>query len=177
MVTLFYVLFFLTILHFIYEGIILPSLRLKIRFNLFALRDKLRKLKSTYGKDLSDEVFLDLQESINNTIRFLPRISIELIFEATKELKENPKLIQEAEKKIKLIESCGVQEAINIQKESFDLFKLCIGFNTLALFIYLIPLAVTLTLLKGSINIVNKIQFIPESEAEKIIESAGLSTV
>ncbi len=39
------ILFWLAILHFIYEGIILPSIRLNLRYKLFVLRDELRSLR------------------------------------------------------------------------------------------------------------------------------------
>ena len=56
-------------MHFIYESIILPSIRLSLRFKLFALRDQLRRM--VMQGTASDEVFRIQQSSINNAINML----------------------------------------------------------------------------------------------------------
>ena len=44
MITLFYILIILAVWHFVYEAILLPSIRWNLRNELFALRDRLRNV-------------------------------------------------------------------------------------------------------------------------------------
>jgi hypothetical protein len=70
------VMMLLTLAHFIYESIVAPSLRLKIRYDLFALRDELRFLKIKRGSSLDDKHYVYLQDSINTMISHLARYDI-----------------------------------------------------------------------------------------------------
>ena len=45
METLFVITVFFAIIHFIYESIVLPSIRLNIRYKLFSIRDKIIEKK------------------------------------------------------------------------------------------------------------------------------------
>jgi len=54
----------LAVYHFVYEGILAPSFRLKLRFELFELRDELRKLKISHAEDLRDEIDLIQTETL-----------------------------------------------------------------------------------------------------------------
>jgi hypothetical protein len=54
MITAIVILISLAALHFVYESILAPSLRLSLRFTLFALRDEVRQLKIDCASSLSD---------------------------------------------------------------------------------------------------------------------------
>ncbi|MGH8330614.1 MAG: hypothetical protein ACRER3_22985, partial [Pseudomonas fluorescens] len=56
---------FLAFVHFVFESILAPSFRLKLRFEIFALRDELRLLKIECESSLHDKHFEYLQSSLN----------------------------------------------------------------------------------------------------------------
>ncbi len=78
---IFYILLALAIIHFIYEGIIAPSMRLHYRYRLFTLRDELRFLKATHKDELPDEVFILLQNILNNSITLLHRVNFVAVYD------------------------------------------------------------------------------------------------
>ena len=68
---LFYVLLGLGAAHFIYERIILPSIRLHYRNQLFALRDVARRKIIDGGSDTSMQAATLVHDSLNNAINRL----------------------------------------------------------------------------------------------------------
>jgi hypothetical protein len=76
MITLFFIFLVLVIVHFILEGIIAPSERSKIRLDLFALRDEIRRAKIEYGSEFNDELFSHMQSHTNKSIHLLHNYNI-----------------------------------------------------------------------------------------------------
>src|ERR1035441_10315344 len=66
------------LLHFIWEGILAPSLRHNIRLDLFALRDNLRRLKIN-NPELPNDAFNTVQDGLNGAIKHLSDIDIPLL--------------------------------------------------------------------------------------------------
>ena len=69
MTTTILVLLALAVFHFVYESILAPSLRLSLRFRLFALRDEARQLKIECVDSLNDAHCVFLQASINRDFK------------------------------------------------------------------------------------------------------------
>ena len=57
MTILFLIFVVLVVFHFIVESVVAPSERSKIRWELFALRDKIRMLKIEHGHGLDNELY------------------------------------------------------------------------------------------------------------------------
>src|SRR5437016_3219603 len=114
--TLFIIFGLIALFHFIYQGIILPSIRQRLRYRLFELRDRLRTLNIRHKNDLQQEVFDYLQRSINNTIKYLHRIDLELIVTSRAIVKD--KDVDEFIKKHNaMLDNCDIDEVRDIANE------------------------------------------------------------
>lgn len=178
MSTLIILLLAMAIFHFVYDGIILPSLRLKLRFELFALRDEIRRLRSETKGD--DKAFLVLQESVNLSIRILPRATLSTFVKATKQMHENVNLRKTVEERIAIIDRSTISELKTIRSKTADVVMKAIGANSLPLLVYMLPVTVVFVVIsmvvsriKKLIDISRNIPLYPESEVEKVI-SPGL---
>jgi hypothetical protein len=153
MSTLFVILIVMAIFHFTYEGIFLPTRRLKLRYDLFELRDKLRRLKANKENKISDELYGLIQSSIDNSIKMLPFATVTLVVKATIELKDSENLRKEISKRIALINNCEVKEIQTIFNKSKELLANAFIINTLPLIIYMLPIAFVLWII---FNVFNK---------------------
>ena len=130
----------LSIFHFVYERVVAPSLRLSARHRLFALRDRLRKLKMTAGNELDDRHFRYLQDSLNALIRMLDVFDLSLLVRLRNLSRLDADLRARVEERSRVLDNCNVPEALEIRKKSIR-----IAFDTLAIncgggLIYFAPL-------------------------------------
>lgn len=175
-----YVLFgmlILALIHFVYSGILLPSIRFSLRLRLFALRDELRNLKIENEVDLSDDVFTYVQESLNNTINILPRIDIPTIKLADREIKDHQLIIREVESRISLIEECHVEEVKEIYVEMFKIFRLALLANTGPWFAYLIPAVIVAFPFRKLAEVIQKIVAVPENQIESVLPFDPMASI
>jgi hypothetical protein len=137
MATAIFILVLLTGYHFIVESIILPDYRLKMRYRLFADRDKLRNLKIEHGHKLSDTVYEELESYINASIRSLSILNIFkfLIIDTEGDIKTEKRI----NSKIDHIQNCEIKEIrIIFDNISINTLKAMIA-NIASWFIYLFP--------------------------------------
>lgn len=142
--TLFFVFFALVVFHFIYDGILAPSLRFNIKLKLFEMRDRLRRLKIENEHLLSDELFKILQDDINKQIRLNHKYNVVGVFEAIRFMRDNA----EIEKRVKMIETlvqeCELEEVKAIYNQSIIQVALAFVANAGGWVIYLMPFVVLL---------------------------------
>lgn len=156
----------LAILHYAYEGIMLPAIRLQLRYRLFALRDRVRHL----GEGQVDgEVFHYMQESTNNAIVVLPRFTVSLIVEGRKLLSNDPALRRRIEKRIQAVDQCPNDEIHKIRKEIEEVLLHALMWNCAGLLMYVIPWFYGVLAFKKVKEIILSIVSVPESESEKIV--------
>lgn len=154
MATIIFILILLSGYHFIYESILIPSTRLNIRYQLFKLRDELRRLKIEKDKEISDEVFHYLNDSINASIKLLPYVSLSLILAAKKRIENDEKAREEIERKIQLVANCSVPEIKSISASTVKHATHAFICNTGSWVIYLLPIFLVIYLLR-QINLVS----------------------
>jgi len=65
-----------------------------LRFRLFALRDRLRKLKDEQPEEVSNQVFNLTQDTINSAILLMPHISITELRRFRRRFEADPRLRQ-----------------------------------------------------------------------------------
>jgi len=127
-------------LHFIYESILAPSLRLKLRFELFALRDELRLLKIDCDRHLDDRCFEHFQASLNTLIRVLHRIDIATLAAVERELRANPELREQIEARSRMLDDCNIPQVREIRYRSLQVAVKAFAVNSGGWAIYLLPL-------------------------------------
>ncbi len=140
MKTLIFLFLFFGLYHFIYESVIAPSLRLTLRYNYFALRDKLRNLEingEVDGKDL--ELIELLDKSICNIINNISYISFGSYYTIYHRLvRDSNKFKTFSERKKMMIEGAQNAELKGVAKEMSNLSLKALFINNGAWFIYLI---------------------------------------
>ena len=137
MTVLFFVFVGLVIFHFAWEGIIAPSLRIEIRYELFKVRDELRRLKISHGNEIDDELFIFLQNGINKGIRLLHDVTIETAYRAYKEATP-----EELERVSRIAEDCPVDGVKEVYNRSGLYVGLAFLVNSGGWFAYLVPILI-----------------------------------
>lgn len=134
-------LFALALWHFVWDGIIVPSMLIRLRYQLFALRDRLRRLKIEQQDRLSDEIFHMLDGSINDLIDRLPHIDMIAAFKAEWRLREDPCAEDVIGARKAIVQQCGIAEVQDIENKCLALVQAAIGTNSGGWLPYLLPVA------------------------------------
>ena len=163
----------LAIIHFIYEGAIAPSMRLKLKYDLFVIRDQLRGLRESKPEEFSEEVYTYLQNSINNLIKFLPRINILTITRVEQKFNEDELLRQNVVKITRLLEDCISEDVQRIRSKIRRIFTFTIFVNNGMVMFYSLPVALLIFFAKAFVKrIVSAFQellYIPEKEFCRVV--------
>jgi hypothetical protein len=176
MSTLFIILIITAIFHFTYEGIILPSLRLKLRYQLFGLRDKLRRLKLSEGDKINAEIYHLIQNGIHTTINLLPFATVSLLSKTIDEIRSNADLREKVRERSALIENCQIDELKSIFSDSKDIMAKAFVINSAPLIIYFIPFSILAVIIialfdraKRFVNYLISLTYYPQGEVEKLV--------
>ena len=127
-------------LHLIYDGIISPNKRVEVRYKLFALRDRLRRIRNENPDEISEPVFILLDTSINRSINHISLINVFALLRANKEINNDEALKIEIDRKIEIIDSCQNKDIAIIQSLNIRYLKEAILINMMPLILYLLPI-------------------------------------
>jgi hypothetical protein len=144
MLALFYLFVFLAIFHCVWEGIIAPEIRMEFRWELFEMRDRLRKLKMDNGDQISDSLFEDLQHIINNQIALLHRATIGDFVRAYKTVNTKKNAKEVLERFEQSINSCTVADVRNIWNKSVAVTVGAFIINSGGWLVYVVPVLIAL---------------------------------
>jgi hypothetical protein len=137
-----YVIFGLAVLalfHFIYESILAPSFRMKLHFELCALRDELRRLNWTRGQELTRGTYAYLDEALVCLDSMLHRFDVGTLTAVRRALTRDPGLKREIEERAKALEACPMIEAIEIRERLVRIATRALLINHGAWCIYVLP--------------------------------------
>ncbi len=139
------VLAFLSFFIWIYQAIVLPSIRQRIRFGLFCLRDQTRTLVIEGHIKEDSAVFKYLHRTLNVMIRAIPSFDFALISSLGD---NNPELKARAEKSRKLIEESSGEVQV-IYRSALRLMAIALVANSLLWFVCFAVTAVPVLLSHG----------------------------
>ncbi len=163
--------------HFVYEGIVLPTLRTRLRFKLFALRDNLRRAKIQLGSQVEDSVFLYLERSINSSIRFLEHLDLETMYAARRFIESNPALLEDVKRRMKTLDECPVEEIRAIRSEHRTIVQEALAANGLALLAYIVPIVVAVVFLQRIKHTLDEVILLPEPTMAQVAPRRRLKPV
>lgn len=131
--------FAVSAVHFIYQGILLPTIRLKIRFQLFALRDELRNefIKNPFDK----KVFVNLNDGINGVIERLHKVDFMSLVSMSQAFKQDPALEARSDENSKAVEMCG-EKVVAIRDKAIGMVGLTFLANSAGGIAILFPIAI-----------------------------------
>lgn len=167
MIIIVYYLVVVAAFHFIWEGIMLPSIRLRLRYKLFAVRDRLRWLKSEQRDDCPEEVFQYLQSAINTGLNLIHRTDLSLLLSARQTFDRDQKLRDRIEKREQMLADCVCDEVREIDRDIAAIARDAFLANSGAWFIYLVPIAIVALSFAALTDTIKKILATPEGEIEK----------
>jgi hypothetical protein len=165
----------LSVFHFLYQSTLAPSLRLGLRFRLFALRDRTRELKIKNGELLSDNHFRCLQDSINGLICVLDRIGIVALTCIDRELKRDIELRKRAEARARTLDDCTLPEMRTIRDETMDIAASAVAVNNGAWFIYLLPLLVAYACVSKVKGLLRQLLCLSESDIRRAVPAISIA--
>ncbi len=131
-------------LHFVYDGIIAPSLRLTLRFRLFTLRDEARAMRADQPDAIRRETYRALEDYINGAIRVLPKANIELVMKAREAFERYPELRAQAQSQQRLIDECQSTEVRDLQRQATEAVNLALLANSGGWFFWVLPVLLAL---------------------------------
>lgn len=122
--------------HFIYDGIILPSIRLHFRNELFASRDSLRNLKINGVIAKEDDIAFSIVEgSINNSLNNLHNLNFSM-------LRRTPINHERAIQRLNVVNSAKNPEITNIFNNVSGVMLRVFVANMGGWLIYILPIAI-----------------------------------
>ncbi|TYL43479.1 hypothetical protein [Dickeya sp. ws52] len=138
---LFYVLLGLAAAHFVYERILLPSVRLHYRNQLFELRDRVRDVMISNKSAADNQAATLVHDALNNAINRLHMMTLHNRYKAQRYMDANPNIRARIKKEIALFEKCNNQVINDTIRQSADILNKVLLFNSLMLIMYLLPIA------------------------------------
>ncbi len=159
---------FLVTWHFVYESIVVPSYRLQLRFELFALRDELRFLKIVHGEEFDDEAFNVLHTAMNSLISRLHAINIRTLYLASQAL-EQQEWKERVAKSRHAIGECKIDRVKEIDSECFSAFRRVFIANSGGWAAYVVPIAILAAGLRKVAAAIRSLVYISDRERDKII--------
>lgn len=140
LVTLFFLFVAAVVFHFIYEGILAPSLRFELRMQLFKTRDEIRYLKLQYPEEFDGELYDFIQDGLNKQLKLLPNINIVGLVHAFQRVKNNPELEQAYRALEAKVNECSVDGVKQLYEEGMPrIFGLAFIANSGGWIVYAIP--------------------------------------
>ena len=168
MTYLIYALVIVTAWHFLWEVVLAPSFRLRLRYEMFCLRDELRWLYHRKPDGDDKEVFRYLQGSVNSVIRLLPGIDFSLRFMVERAIAKDEQLRERIKKRRKRIDACGNREVRQLEGRIVRVARQAFIVNTGGWLIYLAPLAIAFLCFDAITRFVRDALLLPESELKRI---------
>jgi len=154
---------------FIYDGILVPSMRLRLRFQLFELRDEARGLKVDDNDGFDDKAFDVLEEFLNVAIGLLPRANISLVAQARQAFANNPELRTAVAERRKIIESCSRREVADIQHRAAQILDWAFLANSGGWTVWVVPIALVLVGFRSIQALFRELILWPETQIHRVL--------
>ena len=133
--------FVVAVLYYVYFSIVLPTIIMDLKFRLYAIRDQLRSLK-IQGGEVSDHIFHQQQEIINNAINIVSIYDIGFVFFVRQTVNRDTDLKQEIQAKEKILAKARRKNTSldKINKEVFSILLKALIYNSLPFLIVAFPI-------------------------------------
>lgn len=186
---LFYVLLCMAAVHFIYERILLPSVRLQYRNRLFELRDTVRNQIINHSSDDDLKAAQLIHEALNNAINRLHLMTLPNRVRAQRRLSANPEIQARIRREVELFNRCSNGVLNSAIQQSVEVLEKVLFFNSLMLLIYTFPIFLTIKLVAKVVStaaqLVNiltdrqsleqAVMLLPDRQVAKLIEEDRLA--
>jgi len=156
----------LVIWHLVWDGIIAPSERFRLRYELFALRDRLISLD--IDEPMDTELFDHLHGAVNNAISVLPNITFSALYRAVIRLHRDEALQKRIRRRRELLDACDHDVVREIDRELTQNMRIALGLNTGGWLPYIVPFAIVMVCFKRITAFIHDIIAAPVGELGKL---------
>lgn len=169
------------VLHFVYESIVAPSLRLGLRYELFRLRDEVRLLKieelhaDSEGPQFVERHFHELQDSINSLICILYGFDLVTVCAISEEIDRDAGLKQRVEARSRSLDDCALPEVLAIRRRQFRMAARALAVNSGPMLLWLVSPALLFMGYKALRDKIKNSLTVPGADLERFIPDEGLT--
>lgn len=167
MTTLIFVFIGCALLHLIYEGVMLPMIRLELRNRLFILRDELRRLKIEQPNACSDLVFEYVDVGIS---RFINNLSWMTLSNLCRVMRHEPSA--ESKRRMNEIEACSSEKVNQIFQDASSVLRSAFISSFGVGFLYVIPIVVFGVCCSKIRTASKELITLPEHQADGVLSHA-----
>lgn len=158
--------------HFVYEGIIAPSIRLHLRNRLFVLRDELRLAHIDGISQIDEKAFWFVHNGINNFLNRLPSLTLERARALAYEYEKNTKLRHILEEHVNAVKRSNNQRILEVFQKTNSVIELAIITNMGGWFIYIVPIALVLSAMNKLSRLASELVVAPSKDVERFLPNA-----
>lgn len=130
---------------------------------------ELRILKQKHADTVSDEIFGDLQGSLNATLSRLNLINVTILKTAHERFESDEKLRKKSARFDQLISGCAVPEVETIRQRHLRIIGRALLINSGGSFIYLIPIFIAIFYAGRVMAQIKAVFALPENDINKIV--------
>lgn len=119
----------LALFHFIYEGILAPSFRMKLRFDLCALQGDLDRLSARQPGAPLEQHYCQLRDSVTALIAMLHRFDAATLVVIEQALRSDQLLRERLEARERTLNACDVPEVRELRERFFRIATYAMAVN------------------------------------------------
>lgn len=169
MTYVFLVVVLIAIWHFVYDGIIAPSIRQRYRNELFKIRDQLRGAKIEGIAKSDERAFWFVHDGVDNFLDRLPSLTLLRARSLSVEYDSNESLRKVLKGHLDAVRDCGDQRIKDAFDKTNSIIEKAMIVNFGGWFIYLIPLACLVMLLSKLSTLAKNLAVAPHRDVERLI--------
>jgi hypothetical protein len=152
------------VMQFVWYAIVAPSLRMRLRYDLFSQRDRLRMLRIQHEKDMPMPVYSILDQRVNSAISMLRYVELSTIFTFTRELARNQQLCDKIERRQAIIDNCPIRDVRDISDSVGKTISIALFVNSAGWLPWLAPIIGGMICWKTILNSVKQLLSVRPSE-------------
>lgn len=158
--------------HFVYEGIIAPSIRLHLRNRLFVLRDELRQARIDGIPKEDVNAFSFVHDGINNFLNRLPSLTLERTNALSREYERNAELRHVLDAHVSAVAESRDSRIRSIFHKTNSVIEAAIITNMGGWFIYIVPVALVIAAMSKLSRFAAELIVAPTKDVERFLPNA-----
>ena len=156
--TIIFISIILSLVYLLLESAILPNERLKLRYDLFQLRDELRWKSINEPNSITDEEYKILSSTINGTISNMGHIVPSTLYKAHMTYSSNEEFRKSVDKKKAVIQNSQNEFVKTIDDRARGLTFMALGINSGGWMVLIVPIYMLYKLFLSLTNYALKIK-------------------
>lgn len=170
---LFYIAFIAAMLHFIYEGIIAPTIRTRLDHRLFELRDELRNVKIDRRHECEEEAYGIVDDGLNMYIGRVGMVTISFVLWLKRCMRDEA-LRKEVWRRTEKLEKANISELADIAHRGAYVLEWALIFNSLPLIVIAIPFAIAAAIYSYLHKLGVRLFALPLRQTQELIDHSSM---